>query len=332
MSSLFHRFKQSVLIATSAVGLALVVLPATGAAYVGVSTNHPVIVGSAATRRPSPPPPELRASYSTIDVPGAFSTEVTGIIRTGPLGRSTEMVGIYQDAQGIHGFVLSGGHYTTLDYPGSDDTWAEGISSQGQIVGYYSVAGESGAMSFRYSQGIYTSILPPGYNAWGINASGDIVATYQNQGEIQGSLSVNGAVQTFGSPGESTFLLGINNDPVPEIVGFQGIHGVVFNGSDPDGGTTFDVPGPTPRYTAAYGVNDSGQIVGAYALPGSEAHGFVDNGGSFSTVDCPGTSDNEAHGIDNPSPLTGSYDIVGTCGGHGFIATVSRNAGVSSTG
>ena len=43
------------------------------------------------------------------------------------------------------GFVYSDGNYTTLDYPGSQATIANGINDQGEIVGYAYVNGYSGS-------------------------------------------------------------------------------------------------------------------------------------------------------------------------------------------
>jgi hypothetical protein len=51
-------------------------------------------------------------------------------------------VGQYVDAGGTtHGFILTGGNYTTLDVPGSTYSRALGINASGQIVGDYLDAG-----------------------------------------------------------------------------------------------------------------------------------------------------------------------------------------------
>jgi len=52
--------------------------------------------------------------------------------------------------------------------------------------------------------------------------------------------------------------------------------------------TSIDVPGA--GYTAAYGINNSGQIVGTYLLNGAGASGFVDSGGTFTSVNIPPSS------------------------------------------
>jgi hypothetical protein len=64
-------------------------------------------------------------------VPGTPSTTASAINDTGAI------VGNYFAGGRLHGFVLSGGNYTTLDVPGSTVTFAGGINNAGQIVGNY---------------------------------------------------------------------------------------------------------------------------------------------------------------------------------------------------
>src|SRR5690242_17770895 len=54
-----------------------------------------------------------QGTYTQIDVPGAFTTFCYGINTAG------DIVGTYVDSPGnfIHGFLLSNGTYTTIDYP-----------------------------------------------------------------------------------------------------------------------------------------------------------------------------------------------------------------------
>ena len=48
------------------------------------------------------------------------------------------IVGEYHDgAKHIHGFVLQGGSYSSIDYPKSLLTIATGVNSSGMIVGIY---------------------------------------------------------------------------------------------------------------------------------------------------------------------------------------------------
>jgi len=61
--------------------------------------------------------------------------------------------------------------------------------------------------------------------------------------------------------------------------------------------------------TGAYGINDSGDIVGFYSDDEDLSHGFLDAGGSFTTVDVAGYPDYETLGAYG---INGSGDIVGS--------------------
>src|SRR5262245_38579458 len=72
-------------------------------------------------------------SYTTLDVPGASHTGDQGNHDAG------QIVGYYNDAGDIaHGFLLSGGSYTTLNVPGEAihlDGPNRRINDAGQVVG-----------------------------------------------------------------------------------------------------------------------------------------------------------------------------------------------------
>ena len=46
-------------------------------------------------------------------------------------------MGRYDAAEGSHGFLLSHGQFTTVDFPGALGTLANGINASGDIVGRY---------------------------------------------------------------------------------------------------------------------------------------------------------------------------------------------------
>src|SRR5437667_368976 len=87
----------------------------------------------------SVPPAALAAAYTftPIDVPfaGVTATEANGSNSAG------QIVGTYNDANGTHGFLDTGGMFVPVDVPftGVLNTFAEGINDRGQIVGFYSV-------------------------------------------------------------------------------------------------------------------------------------------------------------------------------------------------
>src|SRR5437870_3339540 len=97
--------------------------------------------------------PPSTLTFTTIDVPGATSSEVDGINDAG------QMVGRYLNGSGFHGFVLDHGAYTTLDVPGASLTHAFGINSAGDIVGDYVLGDFHG---FLLNKGTVTTIDVPG--------------------------------------------------------------------------------------------------------------------------------------------------------------------------
>jgi probable HAF family extracellular repeat protein len=221
--------------------------------------------------------------YTMLEVPGSQGTSAYGINDAG------QIVGSYADATGFHGFLLVNGNYTTIDPPGSTFTEAHGINNAGQIVGWYWDA--AGTHGFLFDQGSYTTLDVPGAingtNALGINASGQIVGSYDGHG----FLLDQGSYTTLDLPGSTfTEAHGINDSG--QIVGsyHEGSGDGITHGFslDHDSYTTLDVPGFDIWTNEAYGINNSGQIVGYYAVgyfgPG---YGFLLENGSYTTFSGP---------------------------------------------
>jgi uncharacterized membrane protein len=90
--------------------------------------------------------------------------------------------------------------YTTLDVPGSTDTYANGINAAGAIVGGYTdPAGHR--HGYLLAQGRYLTFNDPngakGTVPHDINSSGDIVGSYINGSGIHGFLLHNGTYTTI---------------------------------------------------------------------------------------------------------------------------------------
>jgi probable HAF family extracellular repeat protein len=196
--------------------------------------------------------------YTPIEPPGAVFSHALGINNQG------QIVGQYQDAGGrFHGFLLSGGNYTTLDVPNSGiyTNAANGINASGQIVGSFESGG--GAHGYLLSGGTYTTLDVPGANATlanGINLSGQIVGAFSSAQ-----------------------------------------HGFLLSGGSY---TPLDVPGAS--LTQAYGINNSGQVVGLYVTPDTKNHGFLLSGGVYSTIDAVGA----ANGINNLGEIVGDFGLL----------------------
>jgi probable HAF family extracellular repeat protein len=257
--------------------------------------------------------------FTTIDVPNSYFTSAHGINDAG------QIVGTY-GGKGVHGFLYSGGSYTTLDAPGGSTGWTDafGISASGQVVGAVHSSGgiRAPVSGYLYQAGSYTPINVPGAHstlAFGISGSGQIVGTYSitNQngvGPFFGFLLSGGNYTTLGF-GSNAELHGINN--AGQMVGFSSSDSFFYS----DGTyTPLRVPGTQDTLdTAAYGINDAGQIVG-WHRGARGIHGFLLSGGSYSRFDVPDSLDTLLYGINDLGQIVGEYDDANG-NTHGFLAT-----------
>jgi hypothetical protein len=87
--------------------------------------------------------------FTTIDFPGAFDTAPGG--DNGGINARGDIVSYYCAAgpcgvnnDSEHGFLLSDGEFTTIDFPGGHGPAAFGIDPRGDIVGPYNDASGKG--------------------------------------------------------------------------------------------------------------------------------------------------------------------------------------------
>jgi probable HAF family extracellular repeat protein len=175
----------------------------------------------------------------------------------------------------------------------------------------------------------FTTIDAPGAvygtTLTGINASGQIVGTYQDaflashsflRDDAGGFTTIDPPDQVYGS-----FAQGIND--AGEIVGYyKDAAGDTHGFLRPDARTGY-IPIDDPKATVgtiASGVNTSGQIVGTY-LDDSGVYGFLrDVMGDFVTIDDPSaTRGTLVQAINDAGQIVGSY--MDDSGLHGFLAT-----------
>ena len=62
---------------------------------------------------------------------------------------SGDIVGVYRNAAGVHGFALESGGYVSVDVPGATATRAFGINARGNVVGSYVSNGQTHAFLTR---------------------------------------------------------------------------------------------------------------------------------------------------------------------------------------
>jgi uncharacterized membrane protein len=181
--------------------------------------------------------------FITIDVPGAIFTNALGINDRGDIaGRYCALLPCTQGGHdgNFHGFLLSNGEFTSVDFPGALHTHAWKINPRGQMLGVY-VGTDRKFHLYLLNDGEFTSIDIPGaieavVDIGGLNPRGDIVGGYC---------------------------------PV-EPCTVQNRRGFLLSGGE---FTSIEFPGATR--TIPLGINARGEMVGVYADTSGKVHGFL---------------------------------------------------------
>lgn len=114
------------------------------------------------------------------------------------------------------------------------------------------------------------------------------------------------------APGDFVFANAINDNG--QVLVSAEVPDVIFNFTPVDDlynintGTYTALPaapGATPNSTEAYGINDSGVVVGVYHPAGGIWQGFADSGGVFSGVNAFGSNDTYPFAISNNGQIAG---------------------------
>jgi probable HAF family extracellular repeat protein len=264
-------------------------------------------------------------TYIQIDYPGATLTIAYGINRTG------EIVGTYNDSTGFtHGFLLSDGTFTTIDYPGASLSVAAGINDAGVIAGQFNDSLGHGH-GFLYSKGKYNRLPDDGkvYNTSPVSISdkgliaGFTLSAPGAKGLYSGFESVSKTYAPVNFPGANfSVALGINPGG-DHIVGSYNLNfptgtalGFLYRGGS---FTTIQIRGSTG--TQAFGINDSGTIVGDYFVSGSSnSQGFLLKGTRFLTINFPGAMQSFPSNLNDFNEVVGWFiDSAGAT--HGYLIT-----------
>lgn len=188
--------------------------------------------------------------------------------------------------------------FTTVDFPGfASVTSPISMNNQGDIVGYYDDSSGAWHGYLRLNGGDFISLDFPGAIATfaaAINDAGDIVGSYFDQAGFQhGFLLKDGVYSTIDFPGAAQ------------------IRGLYFE------------LGPGLG-TAAFGLNQDGDIVGQYASSDRVAHGFLLREGQFTSFDAPsalqtpGTQTLAAR-INSLGDIVGGFHPSGFHASQGFL-------------
>jgi probable HAF family extracellular repeat protein len=222
--------------------------------------------------------------------------------------------------------VLAGSAYsgtqtysiTDVGTLGGSFSTAYGINNNGQVVGASSTAGDAAVHAFLYSGGSMQDLgtLQGGNWSWanGVNDHGQVVGNASTSDNLDHAFLYSGGVMQDLGIGEAN---AINNKG--EVVGHSGNDNAFLysGGSMQDLGTLGGIGG------GAYGINDSGQVVGYSFTAGNSAdpHAFLYSGGSMQDLGTLGGSFSGARGINNSGQVVGESltdnDPLGN--GHAFL-------------
>lgn len=275
-------------------------------------------------------------TYSSIDVPcsGAPPTNCPGGIArqtaASGINPAGDIVGSYIDGVGKqHGFLLSGGQFTTIDVPGEIagvagtlPTSANGINPGGEIVGNYTAPFISGVTDigaedspsycpatgspactkgFLYSHGKFSTVLFPGH-------PGAVPQRITPDGDIYGCLH------------DFDFM----NSMVGAIWGRFGQLSLTANG-----GELTDASQSVPMSMNNGATPDGHMIVGLWNdMITGRRHGFVVQDGVFQSYDVPGSILTAIWDINPGQQFVGTYrDSTGHR--HGFLQLPDGSAPIA---
>jgi hypothetical protein len=261
--------------------------------------------------------------YITIAPAGATSSTAFGINARG------DIVGTFVESGVQHGFLLSKGKFTVIDFPDAQGTIARGIGPSGEIVGSYWLPGDNpllAAHGFRRTKkGEFLNVRygdPFPEHSWEIAQrvlpNGTILGCRHDTDQMA---TMRGIIIGKDGPSEIEAFGSMNNGATPDgnlIVGLwfnmmmnqqQGytIENGVF--------TPFTVPGS--NFTAAWDVNADGVIVGVFRV-GTSFRGFARSGESYTTIHYPGSAITRAFGINDSGDIVGHYVLGGVT--YAFVA------------
>jgi uncharacterized membrane protein len=226
-----------------------------------------------------------RGQYIPLAPTTVLGTDYSSAVKSNDSG---DVVGQFIGADGFfHGFLLSKGVVTTLDFPGASDTYAFGINVLGIVVGYWDLLDANGNLlayhGFTWQNGAFKEVNFPGSvdsAVLGINVRGDLVGSWDS---------------------------GITS---PIAHGYVCSTGKCFS---------FDVPFPGSTITQPDDISVLGHITGGYVDANGALHSFLVVGGNFTSFDFPGATATIAWGINAADHIVGRYTAADGST-HGFLA------------
>ncbi len=150
-------------------------------------------------------------------------------------------------------------HFTSIDVPGANATYAEAINTEGTITGYYSDTNGGSHGLMRSSAGKVSTFDVPG------DGDGPYVGTFAY------GINDSGVVTGYSCSANFVFCPGFVRDSAGKL-------------------ETFDAPGDDNGFGGTYpfGINDAGTVTGSYEDANFTNHAFVrDPSGTITEFDPP---------------------------------------------
>lgn len=228
-------------------------------------------------------------------------------------------------------------HFRTVQYPGADSTYLDGLNDKGHAVGYYFKDQQGGA--FIYQDGVFTDLKYPGGEetlALGLDNNGTVVGIAR-YGPIRGPAGrefedawiwKDGSFTQLQHPGAlRTTPYDISNDGVVVTSWL----GNTWSGALYSGGawTEVEFPPASPNdFVYALDRNVSGDIVGAFDSPGGYA--FLLTKGNIVPLPWTGTNKFGASAINDKGDIAGSSTSSALVFSNGTIISAAPPASFTS--
>jgi probable HAF family extracellular repeat protein len=238
-------------------------------------------------------PPFAQHDFLNENFPGSVQTQVTGLNDRGVTVGFWSTQNTTSMTNNNFGFYWLGGRFHNVNFPVNDNANPPvnqllGVNNFGIAVGFYT---NNGGVNRGYEYNIgthrFTRVLVPGTRGLGPSLT---AAAINNHGDVAGFYNKTSTL----------------------VDGFLKLRSGAF--------TTLAYPGASA--TQAFGVNDSGEVVGTYTTGSGNAavtHGFTWHAGKWTSVDINGASSTAVNGVNNEGDLVGFYtDAKGNT--DGFLA------------
>lgn len=255
-------------------------------------------------------------TFTAIDVPGAAYTEPAAINTAG------DIVGSFgqNTSSDSTGFLLKNGVFSYFSYPGENVTNAYGINDSDVIVGH---AGQSSVVGFLYDGVGFTTVQDGADSATfasGINNAGVVVGGAGTIYTTKAFAMRNGQFRTINFPGNYVYAQAEAINNLGQIAGYE-LDGINDYGFTFTNGKFRHVAVGGAVQTIAFGINDSGMVVGWYTRSGPCSAldcAFVLINGIYYSFTYPWAMNTFASGINNSGQIVGNYTIDGVSL-HGFV-------------